>query len=320
MSSSTRPATGACEARPPGPAGRRSLRPGGRSAPCFGSCRPSAVVACCSTRRSSTRGTQLHRVRRAQLAGVGRAGQLQGDVQTTRTLCTSLRQHAAVGGRHDRRPGRARAADRRAEPTASSGGTLAAAAVPAAVRALRRRRSASSGASSCRPDGAGQGYSGFFGLPGAEHAGGCRRRRATRSMMIVAVDLAGGRRQRPAVRGRHAVDPGRADRGGPARRRHGLAGCSAPSPGRCSGRSPRSWSVCRMVGSLKTFDIVWVMTQGRSRAASSETLALTMYKETFVLQRVRLGLRGRAVPHASSRRRRRSSTCATSCSGAGDSR
>ncbi|WP_020389164.1 carbohydrate ABC transporter permease [Kribbella catacumbae] len=37
-----------------------------------------------------------------------------------------------------------------------------------------------------------------------------------------------------------------------------------------------------IVGSLKTFDVVWVMTQG-GPGTSSETLALSMYKETFVL-------------------------------------
>jgi multiple sugar transport system permease protein len=37
-----------------------------------------------------------------------------------------------------------------------------------------------------------------------------------------------------------------------------------------------------IVASLKTFDIVWIMTQG-GPGRSSETLALTMYRETFVL-------------------------------------
>ncbi len=37
-----------------------------------------------------------------------------------------------------------------------------------------------------------------------------------------------------------------------------------------------------MVASLKTFDVVWVMTQG-GPGTSSETLALSMYKEVFVL-------------------------------------
>src|SRR5699024_12273874 len=36
-----------------------------------------------------------------------------------------------------------------------------------------------------------------------------------------------------------------------------------------------------IVGSLKTFDVVWAMTQG-GPGRVSETLALTMYKETFV--------------------------------------
>jgi ABC-type sugar transport system permease subunit len=36
-----------------------------------------------------------------------------------------------------------------------------------------------------------------------------------------------------------------------------------------------------IVGSLKTFDIVWVMTQG-GPGASSETFAVSMYKQTFV--------------------------------------
>lgn len=37
-----------------------------------------------------------------------------------------------------------------------------------------------------------------------------------------------------------------------------------------------------LVNSLKTFDIIWVMTQG-GPARSSETLAVTMYRETFLL-------------------------------------
>ena len=37
-----------------------------------------------------------------------------------------------------------------------------------------------------------------------------------------------------------------------------------------------------LVNSLKTFDIVWVMTQG-GPARNSETLAVTMYRETFVV-------------------------------------
>jgi multiple sugar transport system permease protein len=36
-----------------------------------------------------------------------------------------------------------------------------------------------------------------------------------------------------------------------------------------------------LVASLKTFDIVWVTTQG-GPGRSSETLAITMYKDTFV--------------------------------------
>lgn len=39
-----------------------------------------------------------------------------------------------------------------------------------------------------------------------------------------------------------------------------------------------------LVNSLKTFDIIWVMTQG-GPARSSETLAVTMYRETFLLFR-----------------------------------
>jgi multiple sugar transport system permease protein len=39
-----------------------------------------------------------------------------------------------------------------------------------------------------------------------------------------------------------------------------------------------------LVNSLKTFDIVWVMTQG-GPYRSSETLAVMMYRETFVLFR-----------------------------------
>lgn len=43
-----------------------------------------------------------------------------------------------------------------------------------------------------------------------------------------------------------------------------------------------------IVGSLKTFDIVWAMTKG-GPGRSSETLALTMYKETFVSNDYGLG-------------------------------
>jgi multiple sugar transport system permease protein len=39
-----------------------------------------------------------------------------------------------------------------------------------------------------------------------------------------------------------------------------------------------------LVNSLKTFDIIWVMTQG-GPYRSSETLAVTMYRETFLLFR-----------------------------------
>jgi multiple sugar transport system permease protein len=39
-----------------------------------------------------------------------------------------------------------------------------------------------------------------------------------------------------------------------------------------------------LVNSLKTFDIIWVMSQG-GPARSSETLAVTMYRETFLLFR-----------------------------------
>ncbi|HVL26355.1 MAG TPA: sugar ABC transporter permease [Thermomicrobiales bacterium] len=39
-----------------------------------------------------------------------------------------------------------------------------------------------------------------------------------------------------------------------------------------------------LVNSLKTFDVIWVMTQG-GPARSSETLAVTMYRETFLLFR-----------------------------------
>jgi multiple sugar transport system permease protein len=35
------------------------------------------------------------------------------------------------------------------------------------------------------------------------------------------------------------------------------------------------------VASLKTFDVVWVLTQG-GPGRSSETLAVTMYRDTFV--------------------------------------
>ena len=43
-----------------------------------------------------------------------------------------------------------------------------------------------------------------------------------------------------------------------------------------------------LVGSLKTFDLIWVMTQG-GPYRSSETLAVTMYRETFVLFRYGYG-------------------------------
>jgi multiple sugar transport system permease protein len=39
-----------------------------------------------------------------------------------------------------------------------------------------------------------------------------------------------------------------------------------------------------LVNSLKTFDIIWIMTQG-GPYRSSETLAVTMYRETFLLFR-----------------------------------
>jgi ABC-type sugar transport system permease subunit len=39
-----------------------------------------------------------------------------------------------------------------------------------------------------------------------------------------------------------------------------------------------------LVNSLKTFDVIWVMTQG-GPYRSSETLAVTMYRETFLLSR-----------------------------------
>ena len=37
-----------------------------------------------------------------------------------------------------------------------------------------------------------------------------------------------------------------------------------------------------LVNSLKTFDIIWIMTQG-GPYRSSETLAVTMYRQTFVI-------------------------------------
>ncbi|TNC17316.1 sugar ABC transporter permease, partial [Georgenia sp. 311] len=43
-----------------------------------------------------------------------------------------------------------------------------------------------------------------------------------------------------------------------------------------------------IVGSLKQFDIIWAMTKG-GPGTSSETLALTMYKETFVSNDYGLG-------------------------------
>lgn len=43
-----------------------------------------------------------------------------------------------------------------------------------------------------------------------------------------------------------------------------------------------------IVGSLKTFDIIWVMTQG-GPGRNSETLALTMYRETFLQSQYGLG-------------------------------
>ena len=66
-----------------------------------------------------------------------------------------------------------------------------------------------------------------------------------------------------------------------------------------------------VVNSLKTFDIVWLLTQGGPGTAS-ETLALTMYRETFTLNRY-----GTAPPSRSSSpwssSPRRGSTCAASC-------
>jgi ABC-type sugar transport system permease subunit len=43
-----------------------------------------------------------------------------------------------------------------------------------------------------------------------------------------------------------------------------------------------------LVNSLKTFDVIWVMTQG-GPYRSSETLAVTMYRETFLLFRYGYG-------------------------------
>jgi multiple sugar transport system permease protein len=43
-----------------------------------------------------------------------------------------------------------------------------------------------------------------------------------------------------------------------------------------------------IVASLKTFDIVWVLTQG-GPGRSSETLAVTMYRDTFVANEYGLG-------------------------------
>ena len=69
-----------------------------------------------------------------------------------------------------------------------------------------------------QPDGALGQALGFFGLPGA-HTGWLQAGPGNTIMMIVATDLAGGRGERAAVRGRAAVHPGRAAGGGPARRR-----------------------------------------------------------------------------------------------------
>lgn len=43
-----------------------------------------------------------------------------------------------------------------------------------------------------------------------------------------------------------------------------------------------------LANALRTFDVIWVMTQG-GPARSSETLALSMYRETFLLQRPGVG-------------------------------
>jgi multiple sugar transport system permease protein len=43
-----------------------------------------------------------------------------------------------------------------------------------------------------------------------------------------------------------------------------------------------------LANSLRTFDIVWTMTQG-GPARSSETLAVTMYRETFLINRIGYG-------------------------------
>ena len=64
-------------------------------------------------------------------------------------------------------------------------------------------------------------------------------------VMIIAVLLAGRRRERAAVHDRPAVDPEGAARGGPRRRRHRRPAVRRASSGRCCVRSPRSWSASR---------------------------------------------------------------------------
>lgn len=43
-----------------------------------------------------------------------------------------------------------------------------------------------------------------------------------------------------------------------------------------------------LADALKAFDIIWILTQG-GPARSSETLALTMYRETFLLDQYSYG-------------------------------
>jgi ABC-type sugar transport system permease subunit len=131
-----------------------------------------------------------------------------------------------------------------------------------------------------QPDGALGQALGFFGLPGA-HTGWLQAGPGNTLMMIVAVTWqAAGVNALLFVVGLQSIpaEPLEAARldGAEGFRlfRHQLWPQLRPITTVVVGLS--------IVGSLKTFDVVWVMTQG-GPGTSSETLALSMYKETFVL-------------------------------------
>jgi ABC-type sugar transport system permease subunit len=131
-----------------------------------------------------------------------------------------------------------------------------------------------------QPDGALGQALGFFGLPGA-HTGWLQAGPGNTLMMIVAVTWqAAGVNALLFVVGLQSIpnEPLEAARLDGAEGfklfRHHLWPQLRPITTVVIGLS--------IVGSLKTFDVVWVMTQG-GPGTSSETLALSMYKETFVL-------------------------------------